>query len=51
MPKFKKTLKTKEKNKPTPYNDFKELLSGLTDEEFNQISDWLLNLRRTREAQ
>lgn len=51
MPKFKKPLKIKEENKPTPYNDFKELLSGLTDEELTQVSDWLSNLRQTREAQ
>lgn len=35
MPKFKKPLKTKKPTKKIPYKDFKELLSGLTDEEYN----------------
>jgi hypothetical protein len=50
MPKFKKPLKIREDNKPLPYAEFKDLLSGLTDEELNQTSDLLLNLRRKHEA-
>ena len=50
MPKFKKPLKIKNDNKPMPYNEFQELLSGLTDEELNQTSDLLLNLRQRHEA-
>lgn len=50
MPKFKKPLKIREDSKPMPYNEFKDLLSGLTDEELNQTYDLLLNLRQRREV-
>ena len=45
MPKFKKHMKIKEPNKELPYNEFKELISGFTDEEINRLRDLLERLQ------
>jgi hypothetical protein len=44
--KIKKIKKTEKNNNPISYREFKELLSGLTDEELTQVCDWLSSRQR-----
>ncbi len=44
MPKkIKKIVKPSKRNNNMSYQNFRELLSDLTDEELDQVSDWLLD--------
>ena len=48
MKKFKKIKPPKkEDNKKLSKEEFNELMSGLTDEELNQVYDWLLSPQRS----
>lgn len=52
MPKFKKPLKikeTKKRNNSLTYAEFKEMVSGFSDEEINRFCDLLSNLQQTHE--
>lgn len=44
--KSKNLKKTKKENSALSFKEFKNLMQGFTDEEINQVSDWLLNLPR-----
>ena len=47
MPKkLNKIKQPKKENNAMSKKEFNDLLSGLTDEELNQVCDWLLNLRQ-----
>lgn len=41
--KIKSPKKPNKRNNKMTYSDFKKLLAGLTDEEINQVCDWLSN--------
>lgn len=47
MPKkLNKIKQPKKENNAMSKEEFNDLMSGLTDEELNQVCDWLLNLRQ-----
>ncbi len=47
MPKkLNKIKQPKKENNAMSKEEFNDLISGLTDEELNQVCDWLLNLRQ-----
>lgn len=47
LKKIKPPKKDNTNNKGLSKEEFNELMSGLTDEELNQVCDWLLNPQRS----